>query len=49
MIYEHMHIKKLIAAKGFLEHRKPLGLTCEVLLKGTWHYRFSASLLELNQ
>lgn len=46
-MYDHVHIMKLIAAEGFLEHHKPLGLTCEALLKGTWYYRISVTLPEV--
>lgn len=47
IMYDHMHIMKLIAAEGFLEHHKPLGLTREALLKGTWYYRISVTLPEV--
>lgn len=47
IMYDHVHIMKLIAAEGFLEHHKPLGLTCGALLKGIWYYRISVTLPEV--
>lgn len=37
IMYDHVQLMRLIAAEGFLEHHKPLGLTRKSLLKGTWY------------